>query len=174
MDYWLLMQMILQTNKKTAMRKIFIAISALFMIAANAQETVLPAKEQKGLLFIKNATIHVGNGKVIENGTIKIKDGKIEEVGANLPIPMDDVKVFDMKGKHVYPGLILPTSTLGLVEISSVRATQDSREIGDMNPNVRALVAYNTDSKVINTLRSNGVLLANVVPQEVLWQVRPL
>ena len=147
------------------MRKIFIAISALFMIAANAQETVLPAKEQKGLLFIKNATIHVGNGKVIENGTIKIKDGKIEEVGANLPIPMDDVKVFDMKGKHVYPGLILPTSTLGLVEISSVRATQDSREIGDMNPNVRALVAYNTDSKVINTLRSNGVLLANVVPQ---------
>lgn len=71
---------------------------------ANAQETVLPAKPQKGLVFIKNATIHVGNGKVIENGTIKIKDGKIEEVGANLPVPADDVSVYDVKGKHVYPG----------------------------------------------------------------------
>lgn len=147
------------------MRKIFLAIAALFTIAANAQETVLPAKEQKGLMFIKNATIHVGNGKVIENGIIKIKDGKIEEVGTNIAIPADDVKVFDVKGKHVYPGLILSTSNLGLSEINSVRATQDVREIGDMNTSVRAIVAYNSDSKVINTLRSNGVLLANIVPQ---------
>lgn len=147
------------------MRKIFLAIAALFTVAANAQETVLPAKEQKGLMFIKNATIHVGNGKVIENGIIKIKDGKIEEVGTNIAIPADDVKVFDVKGKHVYPGLILSTSNLGLSEINSVRATQDVREIGDMNTSVRAIVAYNSDSKVINTLRSNGVLLANIVPQ---------
>ena len=147
------------------MRKIFLAIAALFTVAANAQETVLPAKEQKGLMFIKNATIHVGNGKVIENGIIKIKDGKIEEVGANIAIPADDVKVFDVKGKHVYPGLILSTSNLGLSEINSVRATQDVREIGDMNTSVRSIVAYNSDSKVINTLRSNGVLLANIVPQ---------
>lgn len=147
------------------MRKIFLAIAALFTVAANAQETVLPAKEQKGLMFIKNATIHVGNGKVIENGIIKIKDGKIEEVGTNIAIPADQVKVFDVKGKHVYPGLILSTSNLGLSEINSVRATQDVREIGDMNTSVRSIVAYNSDSKVINTLRSNGVLLANIVPQ---------
>ncbi len=147
------------------MKKIFLAISVFCFLGATAQETVLPAKPQKGLIFIKNATIHVGNGKVIENGTIRIRDGKIEEVGANVSIPADDVQVFDVKGKHVYPGLILPTSNLGLVGINSVRATQDVREIGDMNPNVRSLVAYNTDSKVINTLRSNGILLANVVPE---------
>ena len=63
------------------------------------------------------------------------------------------------------PGLILPISNLGLVEISAVRATNDSRELGELNPNVRSIVAYNTDSKVINTLRSNGILLANIVPQ---------
>ena len=146
------------------MKKILLAISVFCFLGATAQETVLPAKPQKGLIFIKNATIHVGNGKVIENGTIKIKDGKIEEVGANVAIPAGDVQVFDVKGKHVYPGLILPTSNLGLVGINSVRATQDVREIGDMNPNVRSLVAYNTDSRVINTLRSSGILLANVVP----------
>jgi imidazolonepropionase-like amidohydrolase len=147
------------------MKKIFLILSFGCMIAASAQETVLPAKPQKGVMYIKNATIHVGNGKVIENGVIKIKDGKIEEVGANITIPADNTNVTDAKGKQVYPGLILPTSSLGLVEIGAVRASQDVREIGDMNPNVRSLVAYNTDSKVINTLRSNGILMANVVPQ---------
>jgi imidazolonepropionase-like amidohydrolase len=147
------------------MRKIFLAISIGFFLAAHSQETMSPSKPQKGVMYITNATIHVGNGKVIENGTIKIKDGKIEEVGANITVPAGTANVTDAKGKQVYPGLILPTSTLGLVEIGAVRASQDVREIGDMNPNVRALIAYNTDSKVINTLRSNGVLLANVVPQ---------
>lgn len=147
------------------MRIIFFFLSICFLLTATAQETISPAKPQRGLIFIKNATIHVGNGKVIENGTIKISNGKIEQVGTDIPIPVDDVQVIDGKGKHVYPGLILSSSNLGLVEISSIRATSDVREIGELNPNIRSIVAYNTDSKVINTLRSNGVLLANIVPQ---------
>ena len=147
------------------MKKIFFIVSLWGFLVANAQETVLPTPPQKGLLFIKNATIHVGNGKVINNGTIQVKDGKIEQVGENISIPQGDVKVVDAGGKHVYPGIILPVSNLGLVEISAVRASTDVREIGDMNPNVRSIVAYNTDSKVINTLRSSGILMANIVPQ---------
>ena len=149
------------------MKRLFFILAGLIGTAspALAQETVLPAKEHKGFTYIKNATIHVGNGKVIENGTIKIKDGKIEEVGTNIAVPADDNNVVDAKGKHVYPGLILPTSNLGLVEVSSIRSTSDVREMGDLNPNIRSIVAYNTDSKVINTLRSNGILLANIVPQ---------
>lgn len=130
-----------------------------------SQANVLPAPAQKGVMYIKNATIHVGNGTVIENGTIQIKDGKIEKVGKDINVPAGGAEVVDAKGKHVYPGLILPTSALGLIEINAVRATNDTREIGDMNPNVRSIVAYNTDSKVINTLRSSGVLAANVIPQ---------
>ncbi len=147
------------------MKNIFLILTVGFFLVANAQETVLPTKPHKGVSYIKNATIHMGNGKVLENGTIKIKDGKIEEVGTNISIPSDNTNVVDAAGKQVYPGLILPTSSLGLGEINAVRATQDVREIGDMNPNVRSIVAYNTDSKVINTLRSNGILLANIVPQ---------
>ncbi|MEO5563325.1 MAG: amidohydrolase family protein [Chitinophagaceae bacterium] len=128
------------------------------------QETVAPARAHTGYSYIKNATIHVGNGTVIKNGVIKIKDSKIEQVGTDIPVPADDVSVIDAKGKDVYPGLILPTSNLGLIEISAVRATNDSRELGEMNPNIRSIIAYNTDSKVINTLRSNGILLANIVP----------
>jgi len=147
------------------MKKILFALFVCSMLTVSAQETVAPAKPQKGLIFIKNATIHVGNGKVIENGIIKIKDGKIEEVGTNVAIPSEGAEVVDAKGKQVYPGLILAESSLGLVEIGAVRATNDVRELGEFNPNVRSIVAYNTDSKVINTLRSNGVLLANIVPQ---------
>jgi imidazolonepropionase-like amidohydrolase len=130
-----------------------------------AQETVSPARANPGVSYIKNATIHTGNGKVIENGIIKISNGKIEAIGTDIAIPADNASVVDAKGKQVYPGLILPSTNLGLVEVNSVRATTDVRELGDLNPNVRAIVAYNTDSKVINTLRSNGILLANIVPE---------
>src|SRR3546814_11404648 len=73
--------------------------------------------------------------------------------------------VVDATGKHVYPGFIAPNTNLGLVEVEAVRATVDDAEVGENNAHVRSLVAYNTDSKVINTLRSNGVLLAQVTPQ---------
>jgi len=156
----------LQMNKLIVMKKFVISFYLIgAALGVFAQETVLPAKEQKGSYYLTNATIHVGNGKVINNGTIKVTNGKIEAVGDNIAIPAGADNVTDLKGQDLYPGLILPTSTLGLIEISSVRATQDAREIGDMNPSVRSIVAYNTDSKVINTLRSNGILIANIVPQ---------
>lgn len=141
---------------------LLICWSALFRAAA--QSNVLPAPPQKGVLYITNAVIHVGNGTVIEKGVIVVRDGKIEKVGADIAVPAD-APVQDAGGRHVYPGMVLPVSQLGLIEVSSVRATTDAREIGDMNPNVRSIVAYNTDSKVINTLRSNGILVANIVPQ---------
>jgi imidazolonepropionase-like amidohydrolase len=148
------------------MKKILsLIISMSALVITMAQETVYPAKEYKGLLFIKNGTVHVGNGQVLENTTIEVRDGKILRVGPNLPIPMDDVKVFDAAGKHVYPGLILPNTDLGLVEIRTVRASSDVQEIGEYNPSVRAIVAYNTDSKLINPLRNVGILLASVVPE---------
>src|SRR5574343_116576 len=148
------------------MKKIIINTMLFCLLAsfAWAQETVYPAKEYKGLTFITNATIHVGNGQVINGGTIKINNGKIEQVGAGIAVPSGDVKVVDASGKHVYPGLILSNSQIGLIEVPTVRATVDAREIGEMNPNIRSIVAYNTDSKVINTLKSNGILLTGIQP----------
>lgn len=148
------------------MKKTINILSGLLLLAitVSAQETIYPAKAQKGLLFIKNGTVHVGNGTVIENATVKIQNGKIQEVGTNMAIPLDDVAVYDVKGKHIYPGLILPASTLGLQEINGVRAMADFQEIGDVNPSVRSIVAYNADSKITNTLRANGILLAHTAP----------
>ena len=123
-----------------------------------------PAAKQSRPIAITGATVHVGNGQVIENATVVMADGKIKSVGANAAVP-SGAEVINAQGKHVYPGLILPNTNLGLVEINSVRATNDVRELGDLNPNVRSIIAYNSDSKIINTLRSNGILLANVVPE---------
>lgn len=147
------------------MKKIILSYLSIALVTmAVAQSTVLPTPPQKGTTVITNATVHTGNGKTIENASIVITDGKISAVGNNISTPPGATTI-NAQGKHVYPGLMLPVSNLGLVEVSSIRSTSDVREIGDMNPEVRSIVAYNTDSKVINTLRSNGILLANIVPQ---------
>lgn len=150
------------------MKKILYTLTALIALSgfAKAQESVYPAKDYKGLLFITNGTVHVGNGTVIENATIKINNGKIVEVGTNIAIPADNVQVFSAKGKQVYPGLILSSSDLGLKEISNgVRASNDYTEIGEFNSDVRSIAAYNADSRVINVLKGNGILLASVNPE---------
>ena len=147
------------------MKKILLNLLTLIaVVSINAQETVYPAKKQEGPVFIMNGTVHVGNGQVLNNTSIEIKDGKITAIGNNIT-PSTGATVADAKGKHVYPGLILANSNLGLIEINSVRATADATEIGDYNHSIRSLVAYNTDSKVINTLKSNGITHANIVPE---------
>lgn len=147
------------------MRKIILSILLLGTVQVlTAQSNVLPAPPQKGPIAIKNATVHTGDGTVIENATIIIENGKITAVGKDVAIPAG-ADVTDAAGKQVYPGLVLPVSSLGLIEIGAVKASNDVREIGDMNPNIRSVVAYNSDSKVINTLRSSGILAANIVPQ---------
>jgi len=131
-------------------------------MAASAQENMHPSPAQKGVIAITNAVIHVGNGQVIDNGMIVFGDGKILDIRPSAAIA--DVNVLDAKGKHVYPGIIAASTNLGLAEVGAVRASSDYFELGDINPNIHTLYAYNTDSKVINTLRSNGILLAHIVP----------
>ncbi|MCZ2475146.1 amidohydrolase family protein [Aquirufa ecclesiirivi] len=146
------------------MKKIFIAILSMISIGLQAQETMHPSPAQTKKIVITGATIHVGNGQVIEKGNLIIEKGKLKIETSN-PSLGSDVEHIDATGKHIYPGIIAPNTNLGLVEVSSTRATVDYLELGDIHPNVRSLVAYNTDSKVINTLRTNGVLLAQIVPQ---------
>jgi len=144
------------------MKKFISFILLLSAIKGTSQPNVLPAVPQSGAIALTHATLHVGNGDVIEDATIVFLNGKITSVGKN--VPTGDAKTIDCSGKQIYPGLILSDCNLGLTEIQAIRSERDEYELGDLNPDVRSLVAYNTDSKIINTVRSNGVLLANVVP----------
>ncbi|MCW3467953.1 amidohydrolase family protein [Chitinophaga nivalis] len=146
-------------------KSISLAVLAMGFYTAHAQETISAALPQNRPVYLTNAVIHIGNGQVIEKGTIAFAQGKITAVGANVPAAGSDATVLDLKGQHVYPGIIAPESNLGLTEFESVRATNDYEEVGEINPSIRSLISYNTDSKVINTLRSNGILLAQITPQ---------
>ena len=149
--------------KSRIMKKIIITIFSLYIINdCFSQANVLPANAETGTIALTHATIHIGNGDVIDDGTIVFTNGKITAVGKSADV--STAKIIDCTGKQIYPGLILTDSNIGLEEISAIRSEHDDYELGDLNPDVRSLVAYNTDSKIINTVRSNGVLLANVVP----------
>jgi imidazolonepropionase-like amidohydrolase len=136
----------------------------VLIISLLAQPT--PAENQKESVLITNVKAHLGNGKVIENAAIGFEKGKITVVADGATVDASKFKkTISAKGKHVYPGLIAPNTPLGLVEIASVRATVDNVETGTMNPSVRSIIAYNTDSHVPPTVRSNGILLAQIVPE---------
>jgi imidazolonepropionase-like amidohydrolase len=127
----------------------------------------IPAENQKEAILIINAKAHLGNGKVIESAAIGFENGKLTLVADVNTVKIDASKykkTINATGKHVYPGIIAPNTPLGLIEIPAVRATVDNVEIGNMNPSVRSIVAYNTDSHVPPTVRSNGILLAQIVP----------
>jgi len=126
-----------------------------------------PGEKQKEPIAIMNAYAHLGNGEVIENSVITFEDGIITNVADATTIRMDlsKFKVIKAEGMHVYPGLIASNTIIGLEEIAAVRASRDQSETGDLNPNVRALIAYNTDSEIIPTTRFNGVLYAQTTPR---------
>ena len=123
----------------------------------------VPAPPQQQPVALVGATIHPVSGPEIEAGTILFDKGKITGIGVQVEVPADAV-VAELRGKHVYPGLIAAGSLTGLVEISSIRATRDFAEMGRINPNVRAERAINPDSEHIPVTRANGIALAAVLP----------
>jgi hypothetical protein len=152
--------------------KIFLIIVILTVsfFKSTAQVPVV-APAQKKPVILSGGTIHTGTGEVIENGLIAFTSGKITWVGKAAESKLDKsaYDFIDVSGKHIYPGLIFPNTSIGLNEIGSgVDVVNDTREIGDLNPNVRAISAYNTDSHVIPVIRANGILLAQIVPQGTL------
>jgi imidazolonepropionase-like amidohydrolase len=138
-------------------------VALMLSVPAFAQVPVPAAKQSKPIL-LTGATLHVGNGQVVENAAVGFDNGKITYAGPLSGANRNGHEVIDVAGQHIYPGLIQPNAQLGLSEIESVRATLDSREVGQFNPNVRAVVAYNTDSDIVPTIRANGVLMTQVTP----------
>ncbi len=147
----------------------YVKIAFVLLITQNSfAQNPAPALPQTKSILLAGGTVHTGNGKVIDNAVIGFKDGKINLVAdATLFLPQKGTydSVINVSGKQIYPGFIAANSTLGLAEIDLVRSTADFNEVGKLNPSVRSIIAYNTDSKIIPTVRSNGVLLAEIVPQ---------
>jgi len=143
------------------LKNIIVASVLVFGAHVFAQQT--PAPKQTETITITGATAHVGNGSVISNSVLVFENGKITAIGdSNTPTKG---KVINAQGKHIYPGFIAPGKSLGLIEVNAVRASNDQDEIGDLIPNIRSIIAYNAESKVIESMRPNGILLAQATPK---------
>jgi imidazolonepropionase-like amidohydrolase len=128
-------------------------LMACAMAAFAAGETIL----------IQNADIYSMAGAPLKGGSLLIQDGKIVEIGAKITVPKG-ATVLEGKGLRVYPGWIDSGTELGLEEIGSIRETNDTGEIGDFVPQLKALSAVNPDSEHFGVVRVNGITTAIALP----------
>ena len=142
----------------------FVLINFLFAATNLSGSDQIPAPVQDHPILLKGGIIHTVAGEILSNYDLLFEDGIIQKIEKNI-VPAPNMEVIRVGGKRIYPGFIAGISTIGMMEVSAVRASVDHSETGNLNPNVRANVAYNPDSELIPVSRSNGVLVANVSPQ---------
>src|SRR5215211_7277130 len=139
-------------------------IAAIVLCAGSvvAQRIGNPTTQQgvtppRGVFAIRNARIVTVSGPDIENGTVVIRDGKIEAVGTNVTVPAG-AQMIDGSGLSVYPGMIDAGTNMGLVEVpQGANGTVDTAEVGDFNPNAKAIIAVNPHSAHIAVTRVEGI-----------------
>ena len=146
-------------HKKTPinMKQLLLILLLSSQFIANAQR-----------ILLLNGTAHIGDGQVLESAAIGVVNDRISFIKNALTQTFDPAQwdtIIQLKGQHIYPALISANNTLGLTEIDAVRATRDFNDVGVWNPHVRAQIAFNVESRVIETVRTNGVLISQATPR---------
>ncbi len=154
---------------RVATRAMALALTAVASTALVSRDAVaqvgMTMPPQTEPVVLRGATIHTVTKGTIQNGTIVLDRGKITAIGGAEVAAPRGAKIVDVSGKHIYPGLIDAYSTVGITEIGAVEVSNDITELGDFNPNVRAEIAVNAESRHIGTTRSAGVLVAFSTPE---------
>ncbi|MDX1706122.1 amidohydrolase family protein [Pseudidiomarina sp.] len=146
------------------MKKLMSAVLAAgFALSASAHDMV-PGEPQQQPILLQGGTLYTITDGIKAQTDLLFENGVITAIGKNIELP-ENTRVINIDGRHVYPGLIAMDTTLGLVEIEAVRATDDQEEVGTITPEVSGHTAYNPDSEVIPTVRFNGITHAQIVPQ---------
>ncbi len=139
------------------------AISAsLCVLCVSVFIGLFPSSANAEALLFTGATVHTVSGATITNGQVLVRDGKIVEVGVVIK---PSGKQISLQGLHLYPGMIALNTDLGLTEIGGVRATVDSREVGEYTPDVYSWLAVNPSSELLPVARGNGISHFEAVPQ---------
>jgi len=125
---------------------------------------LIATKASAQTILLHGATVHTVSGETLSPGDVLIQDGKIVQVGKSIPGRRG--KTIDLTGMHLYPGMIALDTTLGLIEIEAVRATDDRAEVGDYVPDVESWVAVNPDSELLPVARAAGIAYFEPVPQD--------
>lgn len=116
---------------------------------------LLAALSVSAQIAVKGETVWTMAGEPIKNGVVLVKDGKIEAVGANLPIPAGYRII---TAKVVTPGLVDAHTVVGLNGYLNQPHDQMALDGGaSVQPELRAIDAYNPDEKLVEWVRSFGV-----------------
>lgn len=127
-------------------------------------KTLNLTRSLNGAYALTGATIHTVAGAEIPNGTLVIAGGKIADVGGPETIIPDGTRTLDLRGLHLWPGMIDGGSVVGLFDIGSLRETQDHADSAQIQPELHTGTALHADSELIPVTRFNGVLAAFIQP----------
>jgi len=140
-------------------------LSCLFAWCAllHGQETApLNGPKDKGgipIAFV-HATVHPAPGEVLRDATVLIVDERIVAVGARVDVPKGAV-VHDLKGAHLWPGLIDPYGDLGMPK-GGRGAARDTLQRGArywnpaIHPTAAAAELFAPDEQRAAELRAQG------------------
>jgi imidazolonepropionase-like amidohydrolase len=112
-------------------------------------------------IAVHGATVYTAAGAVIPDGVVVIRDGKIASLGpaSQVPIPAG---IQTLTAKVVTPGLVDAHSTVGLTGYLNTPTTQDLLErSAAIQPELRAIDAYDPRERLIEWVRSFGVTTMN-------------
>lgn len=149
-------------NKKIIKNISWVIFISLISINPVAYDYV-PSKKQNHPILLKDGDLYTISNGVQKQTDLLFDNGRIIEIAKNIHPPAD-CEIIDITGKQVYPGIIAPNTQIGLIEIGAVKATNDISEIGKNNADVQSHIAYNPDSEIIPSVRSNGITTALIVP----------
>jgi len=114
-------------------------------------------------VLIRGADVYPVTSAPLKGASILVLNGKIAEIGARIA-PAKGVRVVEGKGLRVYPGMIDSATQLGLSEISAIRETVDTGDLGEFMPQLRALPSVNPDSEHFAVARIAGITSAITFP----------
>ena len=152
----------LHTITQPALRAL-VMLTLLCPAAVVSAHDYVPGAMQSAPIVLKGGDLYTVANGTLRGTDLLFENGRISEIGRDIT-PPPGAEVIDVTGMRVYPGLIAPETGLGLSEIGAVRATRDNSETGSITPEVQAHIAYNPDSEIIPTIRSNGITTAVITP----------
>ena len=102
-----------------------IIILILILSSLSYAHDYIPGENQTNPILLKGGNLYTIADGLKENTDLLFENGRITKIERNLTAPTD-CKIIDISGQNVYPGLIAPNSSLGLVEIGAVEASVDT------------------------------------------------
>ena len=127
------------------------------IVAATLCATALTAPAFAQDVVVKGETVYTMAGAPIANGVVVIEDGKIVAVGpeASTEVPEGYEQ---LSARVVTPGLVDAHTVVGLTGYSNQPDEQDFlEESSPIQPELRAIDAYNPGERLVEWLRGFGV-----------------